>query len=160
MREIITSFDKEARSLAFETQECYSQERCRVISSRFVCVWNVHDDFLSWFVVVAFTRIFHFSNRGCASTSQCDVVQTFGPKIFIDCGGNEAPIIDETDGYTTKPECARPRARQHTSPSKRWEMRSRQHRGGLLRPRTGALRRRPSCGPSFKGRKGGLLVWE
>src|SRR6266699_2153517 len=34
------------------------------------------------YVVVAFTRIFHFSNRGCASTSQCDVVETFGPKIF------------------------------------------------------------------------------
>ena len=55
-----------------------------------ICLfWNVHDDFFSWFVVVvAFTRIFHFSNRGCASTSQCDVVETFGPKIFIDCGGN------------------------------------------------------------------------
>ena len=63
-----------------------------MISSRFVCVWNVHDDFLSWFVVVAFTRIFHFSNRGCASTSQCDAAETFGPKTFIDCGGNEAPI--------------------------------------------------------------------
>ena len=47
------------------------------------------DDFFSWFVVVAFTRIFHFSNRGGASTSQCDVVETFGPKIFIDCGGND-----------------------------------------------------------------------
>ena len=54
-----------------------------MISMRFVCFWNVHDDFFSWFVVVvAFTRIFHFSNRGCASTSQCDVVETFGPKIF------------------------------------------------------------------------------
>ncbi len=66
-----------------------------MISTRFAFVWTVHDDFFSWFVVVvvvAFTRIFHFSNRGCASTSQCDVVETFGPKIFIDRGGNKAPI--------------------------------------------------------------------
>ena len=55
-----------------------------MISMRFVCFWNVHDDFFSWFVVVvAFTRIFHFSNRGCASTSQCDVVETFGPKYSL-----------------------------------------------------------------------------
>src|SRR5690349_19626924 len=27
-----------------QQQERYSPERCRVISSRFVCVWNVHDD--------------------------------------------------------------------------------------------------------------------
>ena len=64
-----------------------------MISMRFVCLWNVHDDFLSCFlVVVAFTRILHFSNRGSASTSQCDVVETFGPEIFIGYGGNEAPI--------------------------------------------------------------------
>src|SRR5262249_10947085 len=37
-----------------DAQECYSQERCRVISTRFVCVSTLHDDFFSWFVV-AFT---------------------------------------------------------------------------------------------------------
>ena len=67
-----------------------------MISMRFVCFWNVHDDFFSWFVVVvAFTRIFHFSNRGYASTLQCDVVEAFGPKIFIDCGGNGSDLGGE-----------------------------------------------------------------
>src|SRR5205085_6345594 len=48
-------------------------------------IWNVHNDFLwSFVVVVAFTRILHFSDGGGVSTSQCAVVETFGPKDFID----------------------------------------------------------------------------
>src|SRR5437899_2299204 len=50
-----------------------------LVSGRFMGLWFSYS---LPYVVVAFTRIFHFSNRGCASTSQCDVVETFGPKIF------------------------------------------------------------------------------
>ena len=63
-----------------------------MISSRFVCVWNVHDDFLSWFVVVvAFTRNFSFFKSWMCIYFTVRRGGDFWAKNIY-CGGNEAPI--------------------------------------------------------------------
>jgi len=53
---------------------------------------------------------------------------------------------EETVGYTTKAECARPRAQQRDRANKPWKTWLRPRSPGLLRPRTGALLCRLSCG--------------
>jgi len=54
---------------------------------------------------------------------------------------------DETLGCTTKPECARPRAQQRENAKRPWKTSTSRCHPALLRPGTGALRCRLSCGP-------------
>jgi penicillin-binding protein 1C len=55
-------------------------------------------------------------------------------------------MSEETAGCTLEEECARPRAQQRETANKPWKTWLRRDSPNLLRPGTGAVRRRPSCG--------------
>jgi hypothetical protein len=68
-------------------------------------------------------------------------------KVITQAVSHARRVTDETLGCTTKPECARPRAQQRENAKRPWKTSTSRCHPALLRPGTGALRCRLSCGP-------------
>ena len=95
-----------------------------MISSRFVCVWNVHDDFFSWFVVVVASReffIFQIADvhllhsatwwrllgQKYSLTTEVTRLRLRGERVAVWCGNEIEPHygrVAQTTGSQTKRE--------------------------------------------------------